>query len=310
MKTGELIDLFIRDVCAGKSNETPKAYRSKLQHLSTYMGESKITQNGIDKFRRYLLERSTKRIGGKDVKGALSRFTIRSVLATTIHFLRWAGEHGYIAPGFRLVNIREPNPDPKAIDPGTVDKLLAAARTTGPDWERARNTALIYLLRDTGGRVGSITRIDLDNLDLVNGYATAMDKGDQLSWLWFNPPTAQAIREWLEYRDQLHPADYRLLTGARGQGLSRQGIYRVLGKLAKIGKVHGRYNPHSFRHAFARDSLLAGADLGQVSQMMNHHSVVVTHKYYLRWHKKELKQFHKRYSPGRLLPPVKGSAKP
>jgi hypothetical protein len=35
---------------------------------------------------------------------------------------------------------------------------------------------------------------------------------------------------------------------------------------------------------------------------MNHSSTVVTHKYYARWKRKELKKFHKRYSPGRMLP--------
>lgn len=306
------IETFIADVCAGKTNETPIAYRSKLKHLENYLGEqNSFSQDDIDAFRRWLLERDTKRRGGKEIKGKLSKFTVRSILSTTRHFLRWAAEKGKIPQGIELVNIREPAADPKAVDQLTVEKLLKAAEETGEDWERVRNTALIYTLRDTGCRAGCLAQLDIDSLDLENGIATAPDKGDQLNWLWFNPPTVEAIREWLRWRDQLQPKDYRLFTGAKGYGLTRQGISRVLSRLAAAAGVTGRHNPHAFRHAFARDAILAGADLGQVSQMMNHRGIVVTDKYYGRWKKKELKKFHGRFSPGRNLPlPGQGSAKP
>lgn len=311
MELGDLINQFVRDVCAGKTNETPTAYQSKMNHLKKFLGDEDITQEKMEAFKTYLLTRDKKQRGKSEVKGNLSLFTVRSVLATTRHFLRWAGERGKIPQGVMISNIKEPRPEPKYVDSLTVEKLLQAAGELDNDWERARNTAIIYVLRDTGGRVGSIVNIELGNMDLEKGYATAKDKGNQLSWLWFNAPTIDAIREWLHYRDQLNPIDYRLFLCTRGYGISRQGIYRMLGSLAKQARVQGRWNPHSFRHAFARDSLLAGADLGQVSDLMNHSSIVVTHKYYARWKKMELKRFHKRFSPGRNLPKVKkGSAKP
>ena len=304
MKLEDLIDYFVSDVCAGKSNETPIAYRRKLQHLINYLGADcdSFGQEDIDKFRRYLLERDTKKRGGKEVRGKLSKFTVRTVLATTRHFLKWAAQRGKIPTNLTLPNIKEPSPDPKAIEPITVNLLLKAAAETGPDWERARNAAIIYVLRDTGGRVGAVSRIDLDNLYLEDGYACAPDKGDQMAWLYFNEQTIKAIQNWIKYRYQLDPKDYLLWTGMRGYGLSRQGIGRVLSRLAHAGGATGRHNAHAFRHAFARDTILAGADLGRVSQLMGHSNVVVTDKYYSRWTKRELKEAHRQFSPGRLLP--------
>ena len=92
----DLIEEFIADVCSGKTNETPRAYRGKLRHLELFLRGNQITsQADIDQFRKYLLNRNSKQRGGKTVSGQLSRFTIRSVLATTKFFLRWGCEHRY-----------------------------------------------------------------------------------------------------------------------------------------------------------------------------------------------------------------------
>lgn len=308
----KLIEDFIAEVCAGKTNETPAAYRSKLKHLFLYLGPdiNNLNQETIDRFRTHLLNRKSKRVGGREVKQPLSRFTCRSILTTVRHFLRWSTEKGYL-PEIRIKNIKEPTPDPKAVDEITVDKLLAAAGAFGQDWEKARNTALLYVLRDTGARAGAIAAMDLDNLYLEKGYGLSKTKGGQVCWLWFNRATVEALKIWLEYRARLDPRDYLLWTGARHNGVSRQAIGQILHRLAKQAGISARVNPHSFRHAFARDAILAGADLGQVADLLGHHGIVVTHKYYARWKTLELKQFHRKYSPGsRLKPPVNKTAKP
>lgn len=302
MKLGNLVSAFLAEVCAGKSNETPQAYRSKLLHLVNYLGDDceQIDQESIDRWKIELLTRKEKRRGASTIREPLSRFTCRTVMVTTRHFLRWAAKKKYLEP-LELVPIREPSTDPKAIEALTVEQLLEAAALVGEDWEQARNTALIYVLRDTGGRAGAIAKMDIDNLYLAEGYATAPDKNDQLSWLYLNPPTIAAIRAWMAERARLQPLDYKLWTGAHRRGISRQCIGQVMHRLAKAAGITGRVNPHSFRHAFARDAILAGADLSQVSEMLGHRGIVVTAKYYARWNKREVRKFHKRFSPGRKL---------
>jgi site-specific recombinase XerD len=204
-----------------------------------------------------------------------------------------------------LTQIAEPPVDPKAVSTETVDRLLMAALRTGEIWERVRNTALLYVLRDCGCRVGAVANLDMGNLDLARTSACSPDKNGKLCKMRFCPNTVQAIRDWLSWRSIRKPKDYRVFTGERGKGLSREGIERVLRRLAiAAGVEHERHNPHAFRHAFARDSLLAGADLSRVSQDMGHSSVVVTHKFYARWEDDELLEFHQRFSPGQSLPEI------
>ncbi len=178
-------------------------------------------------------------------------------MTTVRHFLRWGYEHN-LFPKIVLKNISEPQPDPKPIKQNTFEALLNAAQSCGEDWERARNTALLYLLRDTGSRVGALIRIDVENLDLLNGSVIVMDKGGRYSWLFFGQLSCEAIERWLRYRPQLSPKVSNLFITKNGTPLSRRNVRRILNRLAKIAGVeHERHNPHAFRHAFARDTLLA-----------------------------------------------------
>jgi hypothetical protein len=78
----EAIDLYIEDVCAGKSNETPQAYRAKLRRLVAFRGNRPITAVKLgdrQAFRRHLQTMAVKRRGGQMVNEPLSKWTIHTV---------------------------------------------------------------------------------------------------------------------------------------------------------------------------------------------------------------------------------------
>lgn len=231
----------------------------------------------------------------------LSPWSIRSILQTTAHFLRWGAERNFW-PELRLENIREPAAQPKAIDQFIFLRLMKAAACVGAEWERVRNTAILCVLRDSGARVGAVASIDMSDVDLVHGVMSSITKGGKRIWIYMSEPTVQAVSAWLEIRQAMDPWDYRLWTGQKHRGISRHGIYQMIRRLAVAAGIKGaRINPHSFRHAFARDALRAGADLSQVSMLLHHVSIVVTAKYYARWDDKELRDIHRRVSPMREI---------
>ena len=73
----------------------------------------------------------------------------------------------------------------------------------------------------------------------------------------------------------------------------------------RAGLQGNRFNPHSFRHAFARDMILNGADLSQVAALMDHTDTRITSAYYARWNYKEQQQAHNKYSPVLDMPEIK-----
>jgi site-specific recombinase XerD len=308
----KLIELFVADVCAGKSNETPQTYRSKLKRFAVFITANKLKlgrlQVGdVNAFREQLHSQSRKRNGSHVIKGHLSPFTIHTVMRTLKHFLRWSHVNGYLRDlsGFKIKP--PPLPDPKAVDADNALALMYAAARCGEDWERARNLAILYLLRDTGGRIGAVLNVDVDQVDLKAGKIFSKTKGDKTITMYINSPTIEVLRAWLNMRPQLEPVDRKLFTSLKGTGLTRSGFYSVLQRLIDCAGLRGmgRCNPHSFRHAWARDALEAGLDLTRVSQTLGHSSIAVTGDYYARWTDGELKKSHSKYSPGRNLPKIK-----
>jgi site-specific recombinase XerD len=253
-----------------------------------------------------MLNRETKLRGFRTINGHLSPFTIRTTLVTVKHFFRWAADHGYIVgnPAAELKIPKRPDVDPKAIDPISIEKLLEAAVQCEP-WERSRNIAIIYVLRDTGGRVSGLARATVSDLDLKARRLRVAEKGDKARTLYLSKPTVTALEDWLQCRAARAKCDRLFVSCRGGRGIGRGCFYSMLRRLAKQSGVKGRFNPHSFRHAFARDTLRAGADLSRVSQLMGHSGVGVTADYYARWADSELQAIHRKVSPGRHLRPIR-----
>ncbi len=304
---------FVDDVCAGKINETPAAYRAKLHRLDQWMDErglsiKRLRGADIEEFCRDLLRRSSKRVGARVAHAPLSPFTIRSCLMTVRHFLKWAARRGLIRGDLcsHIAIPRMPAGQPKAIDPSTVLAFLEAASRTGEAWEQARNLALVYVLRDTGARIGGIIDADIDDLDLARGRLLVRTKGDKTQYLYLNPPSVAALREWLHYRGTLLPKDRHLFLSYRGRGMQRSSVYSLIARIRRKagGSIQGRLNPHAYRHAWARDALTAGEDITKVARTLGN-SLRVTAEYYALWSDGEIQQAHSQYSPGASLPLIR-----
>jgi len=110
--------------------------------------------------------------------------------------------------------------------------------------------------------------------------------------VYMSPRTVQALKAYLRERPDCD-SDH-VFVGTRGP-LTESGIYLVLKRLALKAHVHGRYNPHAFRHGWARGALENGADLGSVADLMGN-TMQVTQRYYARWDDDELQRKHREVS--------------
>lgn len=312
MILSEAIAVFLEHVCAGKENETPAAYRTKLRQLVVRMGDrpiTLITPNDLDDFRVALLSQKQKTVGKRVVQKPLTPAYVRSVLKTVKHLFRWLADTGRLPldPAANLEFPKRVKPTPRAVDEEVVEKMCAAARVVGPEWERIRNTALLVALRSSGARIGGLLAATVQNTDVANGFIKSIQKGGDEKKLYLNEAAREAVQRWLETRPQLEPKDDRLFIGQNGRGLSRNGAEKIWNRLARAAGVEDqRHNFHSFRHAFARDSIHAGADLSHVSQLMGHSSTAITGDYYLQYTKDELQEVHMRVSPSVSLADASG----
>ncbi|MBI5563771.1 MAG: tyrosine-type recombinase/integrase [Chloroflexi bacterium] len=307
-KLSEAIDVFIEYVCAGKRNETPATYRTKLHQLVVRLGDRSIeaiSVNDLDDFRVSLLNQKQKMRGKQVIDEPLTDWYVRGVLKTVKHLFRWMTDTGRLSldPAVNLALPARTQPQPKAAEPEVIDKMFVAATVVGPAWEQARNTALVQLLRSTGSRIGGLLAATVQDTDLTEGVIWTREKGGRKKKLFLTESTREIVRRWLEVRATLNPLDDRLFIGQNGRGLTRSGAEKIWNRLAEAaGVTDQRHNFHSFRHAFARDSIRAGADLSHVSQMMGHSSSAITSDYYLQYTHDELQEVHARVSPTAVSP--------
>lgn len=290
------------------------ATQSKLEQVMALVGARRdvagLSDASFNLARQTMLEQRSHKVGGgkkaKRVHRPYSPFTIDSRLRACRAMFNWAVTEGLIekSPMAKFKFRKLPQPQPKAVSADTFAALVQAAEThehyPSESWMTARDVALLYTLRDTGARCGGLVGARVDDLDLKRGRLLVTEKGDKSRYVYLSPVTVEKVRAWLLVRGRL------LGRGAEGAlFISRDGyahmrpcaIGLLLRRLAKRAGIHARVNPHSFRHAFARDLLRAGADLSRVSQLMGHTTVQVTVDYYARWADHELQATHKSYSP-------------
>ena len=71
----------------------------------------------------------------------------------------------------------------------------------------------------------------------------------------------------------------------------------MLKRLARRADVK-RFNPHSFRHAWAQRALEHGARLEDIGEILGHNDIKTTKEFYTIWDNKRRRKIHQKY--GRL----------
>lgn len=275
-------------------------YTYRMQGLADFFGPARpvgeISVADMRAWRRHLSEIPTKYGEQRPlVNEGLSPEYINGYIRAVKRLFNWLVEEGEIevSPAGSLKQSRRKRREPRAIAEPDYQKMLTVAQETN-----VRDLAIILFLADTGCRVGGIANLKLSDVHLdrhqQRGHAVVTEKGDQSRVVYFNQTTYRAIVAYLINRP-LNAGDY-LFIGERGP-LSSSGIYQMLKRLAKKAGVTGRYNPHAFRHRFARVVLQNGGNLAALARMLGHSDTAVTAQYYALFTIDELRDLHEAVDP-------------
>ena len=231
-----------------------------------------------------------------DVRGFLSRLSECGASRTTLNrklgalksFFRHLCESGILrsAPtdGVRLRRVEKRQP--RVLPEADVKQLLDTRPGETPlllrDW------AVMELLYSTGMRVGTLVRIDLDDLSVGLDWVRVIAKGGKEQHLPVGEAAISALSHYLEARAEIlalpprgknkrEPEPHALwITGGGYRMTDRSVMARV--KLHTEGQGLSA-SPHTFRHSFATHLLSAGADLRSIQELLGHASLSTTQKY-------------------------------
>lgn len=264
----------------GRSAHTVRAYLGDLGGLLAHLHE-----RGVAELCDVRLADLRSWLGAQGGSGA-SRSTVSRRAAAARTFFRWAARTGRI-PTDPSVRLAAPGRDkhlPGVLRQGQAEELmtLAAVASDDADPVAVRDRAVLELLYASGMRVGELTGLDVDDVDLESGTARVLGKGDKERIVPFGRPADDALRVWLgTARPQLATAQSgpALFLGRRGRRLNQRQVRTSLGRLLEHLPDTPDLGPHGLRHSAATHLLEGGADLRTVQELLGHSSLATTQIY-------------------------------
>ncbi len=186
---------------------------------------------------------------------------------------------------------------PGALSRDEMETLLGQPAEATPAGVRDR--AMLELLYATGIRVSELATLTLNRVNRQMGFLVTVGKGRKERIV----PVGQSALGWLgRYIEQARPvflkkkASNALFLNRSGERFTRQGLWKLIKKYAKMAGLERKVHPHTFRHSFATHLLEGGADLRSVQIMLGHADISTT-QIYTHVTRERLKETHKRFHP-------------
>lgn len=137
-----------------------------------------------------------------------------------------------------------------------------------------RDKALVATLWSTGGRISEVLSINRN--DMANNQSVVLGKGGKYVTLYIDKRAERLIRDYLDTRRDKLP--YVFISGQMRR-LTVQRAEQIVNQIAGELGMEKRVTPHTFRHSFATDLLVNGADIRTVQTLLHHANVTTTMRY-------------------------------
>jgi len=169
---------------------------------------------------------------------------------------------------------------PGVLTAEEVERMLRVPKGDTP--LEIRDRAMLELFYASGLRVSELVNISINDLNLEAGSLITMGKGGKERVVPMGEVAIASIREYLArarpFLDKKNKTR-KLFVNNRGQGISRQGVWKLIKNYAIKAGISRHVSPHTLRHSFATHLLEGGADLRSVQTLLGHAAISTTQIY-------------------------------
>jgi site-specific recombinase XerD len=132
----------------------------------------------------------------------------------------------------------------------------------------------------SGTRIGELTKLNINDIDLQTGFTRIRGKGRRKRVLWIGcEAVTDALRRYLAERDRHEAGCDALFLNRRGARLSICSAESAVKKITGAANIPWRVTPHVFRHTMATMMLENGADIQSLQEILGHATVSTTEIY-------------------------------
>jgi integrase/recombinase XerC len=178
------------------------------------------------------------------------------------------------------IAIRGPKPDrilPRVLTADDARRLMEERSVT--DRPRSlRDQALLETLYSSGTRVSELVSLNIEDLDLQQGVATVLGKGQKERIVPLGRPAVAALGAYLQ---SLPPGISAgpLFRNRFGGRLTARSVERLVARASRRLPNFPQISPHALRHSFATHLLDGGVDLRAIQELLGHASLSTTQRY-------------------------------
>ena len=273
------------------SNNTLQSYKRDLTQFETYLKDNKLNYNklkteDIRDYIQYLHE------NGKKAS------TISRSLASIRSFYQYEVKNRKVKSD-PTEGIQSPKIEkrvPSVLTSKEVELLLNQPKNV--DLKGTRDKAMLEFAYATGMRVTEIISLDLDDVNLEEGYVICKN-GEKQRTIPLGKMSLKALKDYIDnarefiIRDENETA---LFVNINGKRLTRQGFWKIIKYYKEQAHITKDITPHVLRHSFATHLLQNGADLKAIQSMLGHSDISST-QVYMQFQNEGIKNVYRKAHP-------------
>ena len=273
------------------SDNTLQSYKRDLKQFKRYIEACEINYNHVkeEDIKDYIKELQEE---GKKAS------SISRCIASIRSFYQFVLKRKKIKVD-PTANIQSPKIEkrvPSVLTSKEVELLLDQPKDV--DLKGTRDKAMLEFAYATGMRVTEIISLNIDDVNLEEGYVTCKT-GNKQRTIPLGTMSLNALKEYVDdARDVLIKNDDEkaLFVNVNGGRLTRQGFWKIIKYYKEQAHITKDITPHVLRHSFATHLLQNGADLKAIQTMLGHSDISST-QVYTQFQDEGLKNIYKKAHP-------------
>lgn len=273
------------------SENTLQSYKRDLKQFRKYLESYGLHYNRV---KEEDMENYIKELQEQGKKAS----SISRCIASIRSFYQFVLKHKKIKndPTAHLQSPKIEKRVPSVLTSKEVELLLK--QPNNEDLKGMRDKAMLEFAYATGMRVTEIISLDVDDINLEEGYAICKGTNKQRI-IPLGSLCLKALKAYLEEaRDILIKSDEEraLFVNINGGRLTRQGFWKIIKYYKDQAHITKDITPHVLRHSFATHLLQNGADLKAIQTMLGHSDISST-QVYMQFQDEALKNIYRKAHP-------------